>query len=156
MIRRPPRSTRTDPLFPYTTRFRSAVAATRPIEIEPWQGSPRLGADGLLASRLAAAVGPGATVVAPPADMDEATQRMARRSVAFAMRFHATVAAALAGTRFVAFAHEPQPAAIARPLGQVAVTPDAPSAVLPSAPRPGQAAPPPPPDPTPPPPPPAP
>src|SRR3546814_18674660 len=27
MIRRPPRSTRTDTLFPYTTRFRSAVAA---------------------------------------------------------------------------------------------------------------------------------
>src|SRR3546814_5873328 len=26
MIRRPPRSTRTDPLFPYTTLFRSAVA----------------------------------------------------------------------------------------------------------------------------------
>src|SRR3546814_2669446 len=26
-IRRPPRSTRTDTLFPYTTRFRSAVAA---------------------------------------------------------------------------------------------------------------------------------
>src|SRR3546814_1636868 len=28
MIRRPPRSTRTDTLFPYTTLFRSAVAAT--------------------------------------------------------------------------------------------------------------------------------
>src|SRR3546814_1472000 len=27
MIRRPPRSTRTDTLFPYTTRFRSVVAA---------------------------------------------------------------------------------------------------------------------------------
>src|SRR3546814_2785269 len=27
MIRRPPRSTRTDTLFPYTTRFRSAAAA---------------------------------------------------------------------------------------------------------------------------------
>src|SRR3546814_4692757 len=27
MIRRPPRSTRTDTLFPYTTLFRSAVAA---------------------------------------------------------------------------------------------------------------------------------
>src|SRR3546814_13815520 len=26
MIRRPPRSTRTDPLFPYTTRFRSVIA----------------------------------------------------------------------------------------------------------------------------------
>src|SRR3546814_2956798 len=29
MIRRPPRSTRTDTLFPYTTLFRSAVAAGR-------------------------------------------------------------------------------------------------------------------------------
>src|SRR3546814_1766354 len=28
MIRRPPRSTRSDTLFPYTTRFRSAAAAT--------------------------------------------------------------------------------------------------------------------------------
>src|SRR3546814_10384615 len=32
MIRRPPRSTRTDTLFPYTTLFRSAVAARRPVE----------------------------------------------------------------------------------------------------------------------------
>src|SRR3546814_18246875 len=29
MIRRPPRSTRTDALFPYTTLFRSSVAAER-------------------------------------------------------------------------------------------------------------------------------
>src|SRR3546814_8484965 len=29
MIRRPPRSTRTDTLFPYTTRFRSFVAELR-------------------------------------------------------------------------------------------------------------------------------
>src|SRR3546814_8455562 len=29
MIRRPPRSTRTDTLFPYTTRFRSAVEGAR-------------------------------------------------------------------------------------------------------------------------------
>src|SRR3546814_2148200 len=28
MIRRPPRSTRTDPLFPYTTLFRSTIGAT--------------------------------------------------------------------------------------------------------------------------------
>src|SRR3546814_19418800 len=32
MIRRPPKSTRTDTLFPYTTLFRSA---------EPWQACPR-------------------------------------------------------------------------------------------------------------------
>src|SRR3546814_3260587 len=30
MIRRPPRSTRTDTLFPYTTRFRSRPEATQP------------------------------------------------------------------------------------------------------------------------------
>src|SRR3546814_8660312 len=30
MIRRPPRSTRTDTLFPYTTLFRSVVRADRP------------------------------------------------------------------------------------------------------------------------------
>src|SRR3546814_5468843 len=30
MIRRPPRSTRTDTLFPYTTLFRSAAAPTSP------------------------------------------------------------------------------------------------------------------------------
>src|SRR3546814_17510008 len=31
MIRRPPRSTRTDTLFPYTTLFRSAAARMRPL-----------------------------------------------------------------------------------------------------------------------------
>src|SRR3546814_10097521 len=31
MIRRPPRSTRTDPLFPYTTLFRSALGRWRAI-----------------------------------------------------------------------------------------------------------------------------
>src|SRR3546814_12824132 len=35
MIRRPPRSTRTDTLFPYTTRFRSAVLA-RVIDAHPF------------------------------------------------------------------------------------------------------------------------
>src|SRR3546814_2171685 len=51
MIRRPPRSTRTDTLFPYTTLFRSpgAVAGTR-IEIRNGAGasiaSPTTGAAG--------------------------------------------------------------------------------------------------------------
>src|SRR3546814_17270839 len=42
MIRRPPRSTRTDTLFPYTTLFRSA---------RPWRRQPALGADGADALR---------------------------------------------------------------------------------------------------------
>src|SRR3546814_11930979 len=33
MIRRPPRSTRTDTLFPYTTLFRSYVAEDNPVRV---------------------------------------------------------------------------------------------------------------------------
>src|SRR3546814_5417299 len=36
MIRRPPRSTRTDTLFPYTTLFRSAFAVTAGIGLDEW------------------------------------------------------------------------------------------------------------------------
>src|SRR3546814_16127524 len=35
MIRRPPRSTRTDTLFPYTTLFRSVVLCDRRLEAVP-------------------------------------------------------------------------------------------------------------------------
>src|SRR3546814_4477122 len=38
MIRRPPRSTRTDTLFPYTTLFRSASRCRRPYCCEPRRG----------------------------------------------------------------------------------------------------------------------
>src|SRR3546814_4525019 len=34
MIRRPPRSTRTDTLFPYTTLFRSPSVSTRPPKVQ--------------------------------------------------------------------------------------------------------------------------
>src|SRR3546814_4852301 len=34
MIRRPPRSTRTDTLFPYTTLFRSAAPVEEPLRVE--------------------------------------------------------------------------------------------------------------------------
>src|SRR3546814_11542701 len=40
MIRRPPRSTRTDTLFPYTTLFRSVRELERAIELEP--GDPTI------------------------------------------------------------------------------------------------------------------
>src|SRR3546814_4412010 len=35
MMRRPPRSTRTGTLFPYTTLFRSTISIRVPIEIRP-------------------------------------------------------------------------------------------------------------------------
>src|SRR3546814_6619049 len=46
MIRRPPRSTRTDTLFPYTTLFRSCDArrCARPDDGREWLSDPRTGA----------------------------------------------------------------------------------------------------------------
>src|SRR3546814_1860872 len=52
MILRPPRSTRTDTLFPYTTLFRSTCAATT-VELMP--ARPRPEAAALRIERLAAA-----------------------------------------------------------------------------------------------------
>src|SRR3546814_3107935 len=37
MIRRPPRSTRTDTLFPYTTLFRSSVGIALALPPPPWR-----------------------------------------------------------------------------------------------------------------------
>src|SRR3546814_19049890 len=43
MIRRPPRSTRTDTLFPYTTLFRSVIASAIAFDGEPGQRAQRTG-----------------------------------------------------------------------------------------------------------------
>src|SRR3546814_6681890 len=43
MIRRPPRSTRTDTLFPYTTLFRSAVLRIVDLRSNVLAADPRLG-----------------------------------------------------------------------------------------------------------------
>src|SRR3546814_8368324 len=49
MLRRPPRSTRTDTLFPYTTLFRSNHHALGPVEhrqcVLPSHGTERMGDD---------------------------------------------------------------------------------------------------------------
>src|SRR3546814_15149110 len=42
MIRRPPRSTRTDTLFPYTTLFRSAVKSATTWVLEQLQANPAI------------------------------------------------------------------------------------------------------------------
>lgn len=104
--------------------LRPLVSAGRPVEIEPWQGSPRLGADGRIAAHMARALGLGASVVTPPQDLGEATTRMGQRAAVVAMRFHAAVAAASSGTPFIAVAHEPKLAAIAARTGQPTVSVD--------------------------------
>src|SRR3546814_16056571 len=43
MIRRPPRSTRTDTLFPYTTLFRSPILPLRPVGANGETGAASIG-----------------------------------------------------------------------------------------------------------------
>jgi polysaccharide pyruvyl transferase WcaK-like protein len=113
-----------------TAALAQVVRAGRPVELEPWQGSPMLGEDAQIAGRLGRALAHGVTVVAPPEDLAEATDRMADRSAVVAMRFHAAVAAADAGTPFVAVAHEPKLAAIARRVGQPTIDVSDPAPVM--------------------------
>src|SRR3546814_11139620 len=56
MIRRPPRSTRTDTLFPYTTLFRSRAAGQRGLRLPPARRPGRLPAGLDHVSDAAAAV----------------------------------------------------------------------------------------------------
>jgi polysaccharide pyruvyl transferase WcaK-like protein len=110
--------------------LRPIVRAGRPVEVEPWQGSPRLSPDGRIAAHLGRELGLGATVVPPPEDLADATRRMAGRSMLVAMRFHAAVAAAEAGTPFLAVTHEPKLAAIARRTEQPMIAVDDPTAAI--------------------------
>jgi polysaccharide pyruvyl transferase WcaK-like protein len=115
-----------EPLTGNITRALGSMSdAGHGLEVEPWQGSPRLGRDARLARRMVAALHPAATLLAPPRDLTEAIDRMAGRSVVLAVRFHAALAAAMAGTPFVAVAHEPKLQAVARRMDQLAVRPDA-------------------------------
>lgn len=113
--------------------LRPVVEAGRCVAVEPWQGSPRLGADGRIAVRVARSLGVGARVVPPPRDLADATQRAAGRAAVVAMRFHAAVAAAEAGTPFVAVAHEPKLVAIARATGQPTIAVDDPAHAIAAA-----------------------
>ena len=66
-------------------------------------------------------LGGAAELLLPPADLHEARATFAGARLVVGLRFHALVAAAAAGAPFLAYAHEPKLAAIARRLGQPAV-----------------------------------
>ena len=89
------------------------------VVLHPWQPEQ----DG----RMAAAVAEGCRVPlpvwTPPPDVPAAAARYAGAAVVVGLRFHSLVAAAGAGVPFVAVAHEPKLAGVARRMQQVAVTP---------------------------------
>jgi hypothetical protein len=97
--------------------------------LQPWQAG---GDDLRVAERIRAEV-PQAVIADVPKDLVTATADFAEDELVIAMRFHALVAAAAAGRRVVALAHEPKLAGLARRLHQIAVPTGAPTSVVDSA-----------------------
>lgn len=98
------------------------LAAGHPVALQPWQIGGRARPDDLdLAHAVNARLGGAAELLLPPVDLLAARALFARARLVVGLRFHALLAAAAAGTRFVAVAHEPKLGAVARRLGQPAV-----------------------------------
>jgi polysaccharide pyruvyl transferase WcaK-like protein len=99
------------------------VAATgEPLLLQPWQPE-----DVELGRALEARLD-GARLVPAPADLAAARDAFAGARLVIGLRFHALVAAAAAGVPFVAYAHEPKHAGLARRFAQPAVDPGGPLA----------------------------
>jgi polysaccharide pyruvyl transferase WcaK-like protein len=98
------------------------------VVLEPWQiGGPEHGDDLELAGELQRALRVAArtdVAIAPPPESVRAASSSYRRArVVLGQRFHSLVAAAAAGTPFVAFAHEAKCAALADRLAQPSLRP---------------------------------
>jgi polysaccharide pyruvyl transferase WcaK-like protein len=102
------------------------------IRLQPWQ-TDRGQRDGVLADRLSCRLGGAARIIDPPVDLADAASTFARDRLVIGLRFHALVAAAQAGTRFLAVAHEPKLAGLARRFAQVSVPAHASAPVLAAA-----------------------
>jgi len=95
-------------------------AAGLRVSLQPWQVN---GGDGdhRLARQVKARV--HVEVLDPPADLADARHSIAGAALVLGMRFHALMAAAAAGVRFVAVDHELKLGALARRFSQRAVAP---------------------------------
>ena len=98
------------------------------VALQPWQ-PPR---DLAMAAAVASGAGVPVRLWEPPADVAEAAAALADAALVIGLRFHSLVAAGAAGVPFVAVAHEPKLAGLARRLEQQAVAPSS-VAALPAA-----------------------
>jgi polysaccharide pyruvyl transferase WcaK-like protein len=101
------------------------LAAGHEVALQPWQvGGPSSPDDLAIARALATRLGGTAEIMLPPADLADAVETYRDARLVLGLRFHALIAAAAAGRPFVAYAHEPKLAGVARRLGQPAVAPE--------------------------------
>jgi polysaccharide pyruvyl transferase CsaB len=88
-----------------------------PLRLDPWQPH----GDGELAEAVARRLGGRAEIAPGPRDLLEAREGMRGARLVLAQRFHSLVAAASAGVRALAVAHEPKLEGLARRLDQPTV-----------------------------------
>ena len=99
-----------------------AARAGLRVRLQPWQ----LPWDRNLARDVAASIDADVEIVPPPADLADARNLFAGARLVVALRFHALVAAAAAGTPAVALAHEPKLSGLGRRLGYPVIEPTGP------------------------------
>jgi polysaccharide pyruvyl transferase WcaK-like protein len=102
------------------------------VHLQPWQVGAG-GRDLELAESLRERLGSDVKVLDAPDSLASAVATSAAADLVVGLRFHALVAAGIAGTRFVAIAHEPKLAGVARRLGQLSVPSHASADVLAAA-----------------------
>jgi polysaccharide pyruvyl transferase WcaK-like protein len=115
----------------FVARLASALepmAAESHIRLQPWQRE-ETHLDHRMARDLHRLL-PGSSIIDPPADLHDAVRTFANDDLVIGLRFHALVAAAVAGTRFVAIAHEPKLAGLARRMHQTSLPGHATSVVM--------------------------
>jgi polysaccharide pyruvyl transferase WcaK-like protein len=100
------------------------------VRLQPWQLRDGRIDDLRLAQAVAERLGAPVEILDPPADLADAVRAFAGCRIVVGLRFHALMAAAAAGVPFVALAHEPKLAGLARRLSQPAVDPTATPAAL--------------------------
>ncbi|MGH9033735.1 MAG: polysaccharide pyruvyl transferase family protein [Acidimicrobiia bacterium] len=98
-------------------RLRPVADTGLALRLQPWQHT----GDPDLARAVAARLDGDVSVLDPPADLAAARAVFATAQLVIGMRFHALVAAAAAGTPFVAVDHELKLGAIARRFSQPSV-----------------------------------
>jgi polysaccharide pyruvyl transferase WcaK-like protein len=106
------------------------VAAGVPLVLQPFQVGAHGGDDLELGRAVRDRLGGVPELIVQPADLEEARGVARSFGAVVALRFHAAIAAAAAGTPFVSYAHEPKLAAVARRLRQPVVDAVAPAPAL--------------------------
>ncbi len=99
--------------------LRPRLADGLEVKLQPWQIADSADGDLTLAEELAADL--GVEILPPPRDLDDARQTFSHSRLVVAFRYHALIAAAVAGTPFVSYGHEPKLIGLARRLHQTSV-----------------------------------